>query len=216
MAAKPARKGGVVLYEMPYSHYCVKVRKLLDFKGVTYERRLVAYHDKRELLKASGQDYVPWLKWGDEGVAWDRIVDFLEQADPAPSAFPPGSEGQARILEQWAHEILEERVWRYVVPEMPATFKDDVERWVFEEMQHRKRGPMEKLKARQPEFLADMNVHLGFLEASLRGSEYLLGDAPCVADFAVYGALYPLEHVGKDIPAEFPRLRAWYDRVAKV
>lgn len=221
MAAKRAgrRAGagpGVVLFEETYSHHCVKVRKLLDFKGIAYERREVGYHDKRELLEASGQDYVPWLQWDGHGVPWHEIVDFLEQQVPRPSAFPPGLKGQARIVEQWAHDILEERVWRYVVPDFSSTFKNDLERWVFEEIQFWKRGPMEALRAKQPEALEDMKKHFRRVEDALEQHDFLLGDAPSLADFAVYGAVYPLHHVGKEIPREFPRMRAWHGRVGKI
>ena len=219
MAAKGVRKGGepkVVLYEETYSHHCVKVRKLLDHKGVAYQRREVGYHDKRELLKASGQDYVPFLLWDGEGVPWYDIVAFAEQKVPGPSAFPLGMEGQARMVEQWAHDVLEERVWRYVVPDFAPTLKDEVERWVFEEIQFWKRGPMEALKAKQPAALEDMKKHVAFVEAALARQDYLLGGEPSLADFATYGALFPLEWVKKDIPREFPRTRAWYQRVGKL
>lgn len=212
-AAKP---GKVVLWEMRLSHHCVKAEKLLDFKGVPYESRAVPYHDKRELLKASGQDYVPWLQWDGKGVPWYELVDFVEAQVPQPSAFPPGMQGQARLLEQWAHDILEEMVWRYVVPEVPATFKDEHERWVFEELQERKRGSFEGLKEKQPKAFEDMKKHFALVELALKDHDYLLGDAPSLADFATYGAVCPLAYVGKDIPREFPRMRAWHQRVAKV
>ncbi|MCA1812478.1 MAG: glutathione S-transferase family protein [Halobacteriales archaeon] len=212
MPAKPK----VTLYQERYSHHCVKAAKLLDFKGIDHEVREVGYHDKRELLKASQQDYVPWLQWGDEGVAWDKLVDFVEAKVPKPSAYPPGLEGPARILEQWSHDVLEERVWRYVRPEVGVTFSDPIERWVFEEIQHWKRGPVEESKAKQPQFLADMTQHLARLETCLDGRDFLLADAPCVADFAAFGAIFPLTYVGQDIPREFAKLRSWNQRLAKV
>lgn len=206
----------VTLWQESYSHHCVKARKLLDWKGIDYETREVGYHDKRELLKASGQDYVPFLQWDGEGVRWHDLVSFVERKVPEPSAFPPGMEGQARIVEQWAHDILEERVWRYVVADVPPTFKDDLERWVFEEIQFWKRGPMEALKAKQPESLKDMKKHFAFIEDSLGEHDFLLGAEPSLADFATYGAVFPLEWVGKEVPKDFPRMRSWYQRVAKV
>jgi len=97
-----------------------------------------------------------------------------------------------------------------------AKLRDDLERWVFEELQHRKRGPMEDLKAKQPQFLADLKQHLALLEASLDGRDFLLADQPSLADFAVFGALCPLGYVAKDVPRDFPKLRTWHQRVAKV
>jgi glutathione S-transferase len=216
MPPKRAAPAKVTLHEMPLSHHCVKAAKLLDLKGVKFERKYVPYHDKRELLKASGQDYVPWLQWGDKGVPWYDIVDFVEAQVPQPTAFPEGRRGEARIVEQWAHDILEEVVWRYVVPDVVATFSDEHERWVFEEMQIRRRGPLEAMKARQPEFLADVKKHVGLVELALERSEFLLGDAPSLADVAVYGALSPIAYVGKELPRESKRTREWYARVGKL
>lgn len=226
MPAKPARGAGaaakaerapkVTLWGMPYSHHVVKARKVLDHKGVAHAFKDVAYHDKRELVKASGQDYVPWLQWDGKGVPWYELVDFVEAQVPEPTVFPGGMRGPARIVEQWAHDILEELVWRYVVPEMPATFQDEHERWVFEELQERKRGPLSAMKEKQPKSLADMKQAFGLVEQSLARTDFLLGDAPGLADFATYGAVSPLAYVGKDIPKEFPRMRAWHQRVGKV
>jgi glutathione S-transferase len=222
MATKGARKGQagvpdkVILYQEAFSHHCIKAAKLLSFKGVPFATKEVGYHDKRELLKASGQDYVPWLQWGAKGVPWYDIVDFVEARVPTPTAFPNGTEGQARIVEQWAHDILEERVWRYVVPDFSNVFKDDVERWVFEEIQFWKRGPMEAIRAKQPQLLDDVKKHFRFVEASLKDTDYLLGDEPSLADFAVYGAIEPLRFVKREVPAEFPRIRAWQQRVDKI
>lgn len=205
----------VTLHEMTYSHHCAKVRKVLAHKGIAFERREVPYHDKRLLLKETGQDYVPWLQWGTKGVPWHGIVDFVEQQVPSPTLFPGNQRGQARMLEQWSHDILEEMAWRVAVPEFPATFTDEHERWVFEELQERKRGPLAALKEKQPRAWDDLKAHLLFLEQALDGRDWLLGE-PSLADFAAWGALYPLQHTGKDLPKEFPRTRAWHQRVGKV
>lgn len=220
MAAKARRAGPgkerATLYVMSMSHHCVKAWKVLDRKGVAYDRVEVPYHDKRALLKATGQDYVPWLQWGDRGIPWHQLVDAVEEAVPEPTLFPGGNPGAHRIVEQWAHDVLEEVAWRVAVPDVGARFKDEVERWVFEEMQERKRGSLEAYRKRRPEFEADLAKHLAHVEASLDGRDFLLGDEPGLADFAVFGATEPLAYVGLDVPKAFPRTRAWRQRVAKV
>lgn len=216
MPAKSARAPKVTLYEMSYSHHAIKARKLLDHKGIAHERVEVPYHDKRDLLKATGQDYVPWLQWGDKGVPWYDLVRFVEREVPSPAAWPQGMEGPSRMLEQWAHDILEEMVWRYVLPEMPATFKNEHERWIFEELQIRKRGSLEAVKERQPKALVELKEHLAHVETSLAQRDFILGDQPSLADFATFGAIEPLYYVGKEIPKDLPKTRAWRARVAKV
>src|SRR5437764_1016662 len=199
MAARP------LLYSMPISHYCISADRMLAFKGVPFDTRDVPYHDKSELIKATGQDYVPSLVWDGKPVMWYDIPDFLEKAQPKPTPYPWGKKGLATTLEHWGHQVLEERVWRYVVTKIPPVLHDDHERWVFEEMQTRARGPWHVLEMRRGEFREDMNKHLGMVEAMLDGQEWLLGE-PSLAVFGVYGSLSPLLTAGEDVPKEFPQL----------
>ncbi len=201
-----------VLYSMPISHYCVAADRMLAFKGIPFRTVLVPYHDKRELIKATGQDYVPALVWGGKPVAWHDIADFLESAKPKPTLYPLGQKGLAEVLENWGHQVLEERVWRYVVTKVPAVFRDEHERWVFEEMQTRARGPWHVLEMRRDEFREDMNKHLGMVDAMLHGREWVLGE-PSLADFGIYGGLSPLLTVRERIPKELPALAAWIQRI---
>src|SRR5437660_6429895 len=82
MAARP------LLYSMPISHYCISADRMLAFKGVPSDTRYVPYHDKSELIKATGQDYVPTLVWDGKPVMWYDIPDFLEKAQPKPTLYP--------------------------------------------------------------------------------------------------------------------------------
>jgi len=103
-------------------------------------------------------------------------------------------------------------VWRYVVTKVPRVLHDDVERWVFEEMQTRARGPWHVLEMRREEFRQDMNKHLGLVEAMLEGRDWILGE-PSLADFGIYGSMSPLLTVGEAVPDAFPRLAAWAARI---
>ena len=122
------------LYTMPISHYCVSIDRMIAFKGLDVERVPVPYHDKTELLRATGQDYVPALVWDGQVVPWTRIPELLEAHQPAPTLYPGDWGPVAKVLENWGHQFLEERVWRAVVTDVPATLSDSRERWVFEEM----------------------------------------------------------------------------------
>jgi glutathione S-transferase len=206
MAARP------LLYSMPISHYCVSADRMLAFKGVDFDTRDVPYHDKQELIKATGQDYVPTLVWAGRPVLWHDIAEFLEKVRPRPTLYPDGQKGLAVALEHWGHQVLEERVWRYVVTKIPAVLKTDEEKWVFEEMQTRARGPWHVLEMRREEFRQDMDKHLAMVEAMLDGRDWILGK-PSLADFGVYGSLSPLLTAGEKVPKEFPRLAAWVGRI---
>ncbi|MCI4348055.1 MAG: glutathione S-transferase family protein [Thermoplasmata archaeon] len=200
------------LFGYPTSHYCISAERMLAFKGIDYESVRVPYHDKRELIRITGQDYVPALTWNGEIVTWEKIPDFLEAKRPRPTFFPGGDLGLPRTLENWGHEVLEERVWRYVVTRVPPLISDETERWVFEEMQTRSRGPWSMLELRREEFRLDMEKYIQLIEEMLHGHEWLL-ETPSLADFGVFGGLSPLLAVGEEIPARFPRTRAWSDRI---
>jgi len=200
------------LYGYPISHYCISAERMLAFKGIPYDSVYVPYHDKRELIRATGQDYVPALVWDGRFVPWDQIPDFLEEEQPHPTLYPGGARGLAHTLENWGHQVIEERVWRYVVTRVPPVLKDDQERWVFEEMQTRARGPWSVLELRREEFRADMEKHIQLIEEMLDRREWLL-ESPSLADFGVYGGLSPLFAVGDRIPSRFRRTQAWCHRI---
>src|SRR2546421_377240 len=99
-----------------------------------------------------------------------------------------------------------------IAAERMLVFKSDEERWVFEEMQTRARGPWHILEMRREEFRKDMHKHLGMVDSILDGRDWILGQ-PSLADFGIYGSMSPLFTVGEEVPAEFPRLAAWVSRV---
>ncbi|HYM39853.1 MAG TPA: glutathione S-transferase family protein [Thermoplasmata archaeon] len=209
MASRPK------LYTEPFSHYCVAAERMLAFKKIAFDPVDVPYHDKRALIAATGQDYVPTLVWEGKPVFWYDIPDFLEARVPKPTLYPRGQKGLAIVLEHWGHQVLEERVWRYVVTKVLPKLRDDHERWVFEEMQTRARGPWHVLEMRRGEFREDMETHLAMVDAILDGRDWLLGE-PSLADFGIYGGMYPLLFVGEKVPAKLTRLASWADRIGKL
>jgi glutathione S-transferase len=46
----------LTLFQEPYSHWCIKVRRILNYKHIGFESKNVGYHDKRELNRATEQD----------------------------------------------------------------------------------------------------------------------------------------------------------------
>ncbi len=206
----------LTFFEEPFSHWCVKTKKIMDYKKIKYETKDVGYHDKRELIEATGQDYVPAIVNDGQIVTYPDVPDFLEKLQPNPTIYPEGTKALTKALENWAHYRLEEIVWRYVVPDFPKTFKDDLERWVFVEIQELKRGPLELMEVRRPGFRADMEAHFQILEDMLKEQRFLVAEKPSLADFAVFGAVHPLPYSGNQFTEKFANLRAWYDSVDRI
>jgi len=202
----------VRLFWAPWSHYCVCAELQLALKGVPATLVRVPYHDKTELIAATGQDYIPTLDWAGRTVRWSEIPDFLESQQPTPTLYPSDLRGLATVVERWGHQVLEEKAWRYALAKMPETFHDPRERWVFEEIQNRLRGPWHLIESRRPEFRDELLSELAWVDSALDGREWLLGQ-PSLADCGVYGGLSPMRTVGEEIPESLPNLRAWVARV---
>jgi glutathione S-transferase len=206
------------LYYQKPSHYCEKARAILSYKHIPFELVNVPEGDHHEVIEASGQDYVPYLALGDgKGVTWPLIADWAEDKRPEPTIYPgrnvKETRARCRIIEHWAHNVVEDRVWNYVLPDLPKTFKDPRERWVFVELQEAKRGPIEILAHRRPELFGYVAEVCGLSQDLLGNQDFLLGPSPSLADFALYGALHPLKVSGNTIPKQFASLRRWHKRM---
>ncbi len=203
----------ITFYQEPFSHWCIKAKKIMDYKQIKYETKNVGYYDKRELISATGQDYVPTIVNDGQTVTYSDIPDFLEKFQPNPTIYPDGTKALTKAIENWAHYRLEEIVWRYAVVDFPKTFKDDLERWVFVEIQELKRGPLQLMEVRRPEFKADMEAHFQIIEDMLKEHRFLVSDKPSLADFAVFGAVNPVVYSGNRFPERFTKLSAWYESI---
>lgn len=211
----------VKLYYLKPSHYCEKARAILAYKGIPFELVNVPYGNHQEVIEVSGQDYVPYIQTPTgKGVTWPNVADWAEETQPEPTLFPgenpKETRARSRIIEHWAHNVVEEMAWRYVVSDMPATFTDRQERWVFVELQERKRGPLEVMAQRKTEFLSGVEEVCSLAEGLLGSKEYLIASKPTLADFALYGGLHPLKISKNEIPKKFTALREWHTRVDRL
>lgn len=206
----------LTFFQEPFSHWCIKARKILDYKNIQYEVKDVGYHDKRELIKTTRQDYVPAIVANGQIITYPDISDYLENLKPDPTIYPDGTKALGKAMENWAHWRLEEVVWRYVVTDFPKTFKDDLERWVFIELQEAKRGSLDLMEVRKPVFRQDMESHLQILDDLLINHRFLLSEKPGLADFAAFGAVFPLHYSGNELPDKFSRLKTWYGAIDRI
>jgi glutathione S-transferase len=198
----------VRMFFHPVSHYCVSADRMLALKGIPHELIYTPYHDHEALIRRTRQDYIPTLLWGEQVVLWSEIPEFLDRVRPETPLLPPGRGALARVLQNWAHQVVEERVWRAVVTEMPNVLRSDQERWVFEEMQTRARGPWHVLKLRKAEFVRELQTYFGLIDRLVEGRAWVL-DEPTVADCALYGSLSPWTTSGHRFPVRFRHLNRW-------
>ncbi len=208
-----AGRAMIVVYDEPYSPYCAKIRKILEFKGLHYRTVYVPYHDKARLLRDTRQDYVPFLRDGTRGVLWTKAVDHLEKKVPWPTVYPDGSRGYVKILEAWEYDWFEDRLWPFVAAFLERTFRDPVEQWNFAESWDRPYGTFDQIRKDPNAAWAPIDPTFRMLEDALREHRYLVGDAPTAFDFAIFGDLHAMECARVRIPAAYRNIGSWYRRV---
>jgi len=212
------------LFQFATSPFCAKVRKILDYKGTDYEVIEVDYLERKELLTASGQIYVPALTVdsGETIVDSDRIAMRLEEAYPEPTIFPPGQRGLHLALAHYIDSAVEDAIFRVAVPDELEYFRrmgaghEAMWRLIrerkygtgFVDRMGRERDANWKIAA---EMLAPFEEQLGAgLGAFLTGR---IG----MADFSLYGQLHLLTLTGTlKLPESMPHLRAFYARMDRI
>lgn len=98
------------LYQFEMSHYCEKIRLILDYKGLAYRKiEVTPGIGQVDLFRMSGQHQVPVLKDGNEVIADSTaIAKYLERQYPDRPIIPtdPKQKGLCLMLEDWADEVL--------------------------------------------------------------------------------------------------------------
>jgi len=98
------------LYQFELSHYCEKIRLILDYKGLPYRKiEVTPGVGQLEVFRMSGQRQVPVLKDGSEVIADSTaIAEYLERKYPDRPIIPtePKLRGLTLLMEQWADESI--------------------------------------------------------------------------------------------------------------
>ena len=98
------------LYQFELSHYCEKVRLILDYKGLAYRKvEVTPGIGQIDLMRMSGQRQVPVLKDGNEVIADSTaIAKYLDRQYPDRPIIPtdPKQKGLCLMLEEWADEVM--------------------------------------------------------------------------------------------------------------
>lgn len=186
------------------SPFCVKVHRMLAFKGLSYTPHDVA--SPRELARLNpGARKLPVLEHDGELVADSTsIAAFLEERYPDPPLFPPEPRARAEceLYEDWADESL---YWiavyqRWLVDEnfrpfaqrafrsLPLPARWMVPRIVKRQVRRQLHGQgLGRLP--QERILAILERQLRMLAALLADRPFLLGDRLTLADIAVFAPL---------------------------
>jgi glutathione S-transferase len=212
----------LILHHYPASPFSEKVRLILGYKQLAWKSVIIPNVMPKPDVQAltGGYRRTPFLQVGADIYCDTALIcDVLEHRQATPPLYPAHSKGIARILAQWADSTLFWAAMAYSLgpkgaasmfagapPEAARAFAND-------------RGAMSvgMTRLRPADATAAYRSYLRRLANMLEESPFLLGDAPCVADFSVYHALWFTRWrvpVMAGILDATPGVLSWLDRMA--
>ena len=210
----------LILHHYPTSPFSEKIRLVLGYKQFAWKSVIIPpILPKPDVVALTGgYRKTPFLQIGADIYCDSALIcDVLEHRQPAPTLYPAHNKGTARVLAQWADTTLFWAAMAYTLqPKGAATMFEgpDVAK-AFMEDRKAMRANMTQL--RTGDATAAYRSYLRRLANMVEEHPFLLGDAPCVADFA---AFHPLWFSRMRVPVmagildATPGVLAWMDRMA--
>jgi glutathione S-transferase len=214
----------LILHHYPTSPFSEKIRLVLGYKKLAWKSVIIPSIMPKPDVQAltGGYRKTPFLQIGSDIYCDSALIcDVLEHLQPEPTLYPASHKGLARVLAQWADSTLFWTAMAYnlqpkgaaamfsgVPPEVAQAFGADRAAMT---------AGMTRLRALDAS--AAYKSYLRRLANMLEGQDYLLGGAPCVADFSAYHPLWFTRHrvtVLADILDATPSVLAWMDRMAAI
>lgn len=196
------------LHLIPYSTNVERVALALAHKGLEAEAVEHDPDDRSSVRALSGQDLVPVLEHEGLVIADSTaILEYLEEVRPEPRLYPadPARGVEMRVFIDWFNQAWK-RSPNLIADELGAA------------------DPDETLIESHSAWMAGV---LGWFESLLHGRDFLFGDEPSAADFAVFPflkyavAIDPADEElfhrvlseRQPLGEDHPRLAAWVARV---
>jgi len=207
------------LYRFRYSGFARKVQMLLDLLGHDYECHEVPYSDRRELARLTGgYIYVPvWVDAsGQVSVESRRICELLLAGEAGRRLVPAPLAGPIWAYADFSDGPLEDILFRIATPQIRDAWQDPGDRALYTLVKERKFGAgcVEQWRAGQAELLQRAQHLLAPTLATLEVVPFLFGEAPTLADAALYGNLAMLHEADPALVARVsPTLRAFMTRL---
>ncbi len=177
--ADPARR---------FSPYCWRTRMALAHKGL--EADVVPWRfTETDRLAFAGTDKVPVLVDGDR-VLHDStpIAEYLDEAySNAPSLFH-GDIAARHFALAWTNAVLHPAIVRLIVSDIPAVLDARGRAYFIASREARFGMTLAQVTAGREEGLPQFHALLAPLRHVLTGQDYMGGEEPDYADYAVFGA----------------------------
>jgi glutathione S-transferase len=185
------------LFHFEACPYCEKVRATLRRMDLRYESVEIDPSDRAAVKAVSGQELVPVLADGDMVVHDStRILRYLVRTYGGGRFLPddPRSRGLMWILEDYVDEVL--------IPIVRRISKGT------------DAGGHPLDEAGKALLKTEASHQYEALEMVLAKDDFALGGRVSLADIALYSCLSRLElYSPRGIPADCPKIRAWYSRM---
>ena len=218
----------IFLHHFPMSPFSEKIRLILGYKKLEWKSVIVPnIMPKPDVVALTGgYRKTPFLQIGSHVYCDTALIcDVLEHLQPAPALYPPMHKGLARIFAQWADEKL---FWTAMAFSLSPKGVAQIfgggptEQWgPAAKALHEDRAKMRLGAPRMPppDAAAAYHSYLRRLSNMLEYQPFLLGNAPCIADFAAYHPLWftrTQTSVMAGILDAAPAVLAWMDRMAAI
>jgi glutathione S-transferase len=207
----------LTLIQIPWSPFCITIRRILERHGVPHRIRNIPNHDRSLIIQATnGRAYtVPCLVDGKTAVAdftdfGQEVARYLDQKYRL-NLFPADQEGIQMILAQYIENQLEDLGFRvddtYIIPTLPL-----VERVMVTRHKERKfgKGCVEDWTRRRRQLIAEFARRLQPLDNILASSPYLIADRPLFVDYDLFGILENYLYSGQTKLPALRNLRRWH------
>ena len=192
------------LYRFRYSPYARKVQIVLDLMGATYEIVEVPYTDRDELASLTGgYIYVPVLLDGRGAVHTESraICEHLVAAAEGRKLVPSPLEGPIWAYHDFADGPLEDVLFRLASPAVRDAWARPGERALYVLVKERKFGAgcVDAWARDRDALVAKARALLEPTLKTLGARPFLFGEAPTLADAALYGLCAMLEEADQTL-----------------
>ena len=214
----------LILHHYPTSPFAEKIRLILGYKQLAWKSVFIPMIMPKPDLTAltGGYRKTPVLQIGADIYCDTALIcDVLEHLAPTPTIYPDAVKGAARIVAQWADSALFTAAMAYnfqpagVAQVFAGAPAEGVQAFVADRTAMR--GGAARMAS--ADATGTYKSYLRRIANMLHGQDFLFGEQPGVADFAVY---HPLWFTHERTPAlagifdATPEIQAWMARMQAI
>ncbi len=212
----------IILHHYPASPFAEKIRCVLGFKQLAWKSVIIpTVMPKPDVVALTGgYRKTPILQIGSDIYCDTALIcDVLEHLQPTPALYPATDKGMARVLAQWADTTLFWAAMGYnLQPKGAASMFEGAPPEAAKAFGADRAAMSAGMNRLRPgDATAAYRSYLRRINDMLDGQDFVLGNAPCAADFACY---HPLWFTAKRVPVmagilqATPAVLAWMERMA--